>query len=86
MAPFADWSAQVLKAGHHGSRTSTGEAWLREVRPQAVVLSCGRDNSYGHPHPSVLATIGRQGAQAMRTDREGDITFVIEGGRFARKK
>lgn len=70
-----DWRAQILHAGHHGSRTSTGSSWLAAVRPRIVAISCGRNNRYGHPHASVLAAIAAAGAQTARTDREGDLVF-----------
>jgi competence protein ComEC len=77
MAPLADWSAQILKAGHHGSATSTSREWLEEVRPKWTVLSCGSGNSYGHPHASTLWRIHQANAQPLRTDRLDDIRFVL---------
>lgn len=81
---WGDWPAEVMKAGHHGSRTSSGTQWLRSVRPEWVVISCGRDNSYGHPHRETLDRIAVVGARVARTDREGDIAFELRGGRFVR--
>lgn len=66
---------EVLVAGHHGSRSSTGNALLQTVTPEIVVISVGR-NSYGHPAPEVLARIDEIGALALRTDEAG--TIVIE--------
>jgi competence protein ComEC len=77
MSPLEDWSAQIMKLGHHGSRTATGEEWLDEVHPQWAVLSCGRNNSYGHPHKEVLDRVAKHGIKLARTDREGDITFEL---------
>lgn len=48
-----DW----LVAGHHGSRTSTAQFWLQQLRPHSVLVSRGKHNSYGHPHPLVLSRI-----------------------------
>ncbi|MBI5707125.1 MAG: MBL fold metallo-hydrolase [Armatimonadetes bacterium] len=79
-----NWRAQVLKAGHHGSRTSTSEAWLRAVEPNTVVFSCGRHNSYGHPSKEALARVTSAGATAVRTDQEGDIRFELRNGAFVR--
>lgn len=79
-----DWAAQILKAGHHGSRSSTGAAWLAHVKPQVVVVSCGENNSYGHPAPETVERIGRQGAALVRTDREGTILFELANGAFRR--
>jgi competence protein ComEC len=79
-----DWSAQVLKAGHHGSRTATGDPFLRAVRPAYLVISCGRANPYGHPAPEVLDRAARYRLQLARTDREGDVEFEVRDGRFVR--
>ena len=79
-----DWSATILTAGHHGSAGSTSEAWLREVRPKFVVVSCGRNNRYGHPASETLDRIVEAGAQVLRTDRAGDLRFVLRGGRLER--
>lgn len=76
MLPLADWSAQILKLGHHGSHTATGDAWLDEVKPQWAVVSCGRSNSYGHPHRDVLDRLEKRGTKVARTDREGDVSFA----------
>ena len=69
----------VLKVGHHGSRTATSDEWLAEARPEMAVISVGRGNRYGHPAPEVLERLSRFGAAVRRTDREGTITFVWEG-------
>jgi competence protein ComEC len=79
-----EWRAQLLKAGHHGSRTSTGDAMLSAVSPEAVIISCGRNNSYGHPHQEVLDRLGQSGVKALRTDREGHIRFKLTRRGFER--
>lgn len=81
---LTDWSAQVLKAGHHGSRTSTDETFLRAVHPEWLIVSCGRDNRYGHPARETLMTAASQNVKIARTDREGDLSFEIRDGRFVR--
>ncbi|AIE85151.1 ComEC/Rec2 family competence protein [Fimbriimonas ginsengisoli] len=81
---IGDWSAQVMKAGHHGSHTASGTTWLHTVHPKWVVVSCGRDNSYGHPHSDTLERITAAGAQIARTDREGDISFEWRGEELVR--
>ncbi len=75
LAPRADWSAEVLKAGHHGSRTSTSSEWLQEVRPLYAVISCGRGNRFGHPHPSVTERLQGIGSRVLRTDWDGTLIF-----------
>jgi competence protein ComEC len=69
----------VLKAGHHGSRTSTDVAWLEAVDPQIVAISAGRDNQYGHPHAEVVEAISASGAQMVSTAESGTLRFVSDG-------
>lgn len=77
--------SDVLKAGHHGSRTSTGASWLSVVDPEIVVVSAGKDNSYGHPHPEVLERVTASGASVVSTIDEGTVTFVSDGSDVRRK-
>jgi competence protein ComEC len=70
---------RVLKAPHHGSRTSSSAALLREWLPQAVVVSVGRGNTFGHPAPDVLARYGQFGVDVFRTDRDGAIAIETDG-------
>lgn len=81
-----DWRADVLKAGHHGSGGSTSEAWLKEVRPRWVVVSCGLANRFGHPAAAALSRIEAAGARVLRTDLDGDIRFVSREGRVTLQK
>lgn len=76
----ADVRADVLKLGHHGSGTSTGKAWLAAVSPRWAAISCGLDNSYGHPHREVLERLSAKGVETHRTDLEGTIVFETDGG------
>ena len=64
---------ELLVAGHHGSRYSTGADLLSALTPELVVISVG-ENSYGHPDPSVLERIATAGAEVLRTDQNGTIT------------
>ena len=68
----------LLKAGHHGSRTATGDTWLRELDPTAVVVSVGI-NRYGHPSPDALRRIAASGAELWRTDRDGTVEVRTDG-------
>lgn len=77
LANLGDWSAQILKAGHHGSKTSSSQIWLDEVHPQYFVVSCGRNNNFGHPNPQVVNRAKASGAKIKRTDLEGSIRFVL---------
>ncbi|HEU5074833.1 MAG TPA: DNA internalization-related competence protein ComEC/Rec2, partial [Polyangiaceae bacterium] len=71
--------ADVLKVGHHGSRTSTTPAFLDLVGPSFATISCGVRNGFGHPHPESLATLAAGGVGRLRTDRMGSLTFVTGG-------
>ena len=73
-----DLAAGIYQVNHHGSSSSTTEAFLEAVRPGTAVVSCGRENPYGHPSRDVLDRLERLGIEVRRTDREG--TVVIRGG------
>ena len=73
--------ADVLKAGHHGSRTSSSLAFLNAVTPELVIISLGAGNSYGHPHEEALDRISAFGVQYLhRTDIDGTITLISDAG------
>ena len=67
----------ILKAGHHGSRTSSGEALLTLVQPRLAFISCGKHNHYGHPNPETLARLKGTGAIIFRTDQDGQIRLRL---------
>lgn len=69
----------VLKAGHHGSRTSTSAEYVSAVQPQYAVISVGQNNRYGHPHQEVLDILTKIDATILRTDRRGTIIFRSDG-------
>lgn len=69
----------LLKVGHHGSNTSTGEDFLSAVSPRYAVISCGAGNSYGHPTGAVLQRLERAGVTVLRTDLLGEIGFLTDG-------
>ena len=69
----------VLKVGHHGSYTSSSYAFLWNVMPQYAVISCGKNNSYGHPHDEVLSRLHDADIFTFRTDLQGDITCTSNG-------
>lgn len=71
--------AQVLQVGHHGSATSTSASWLAAIKPQIAVVSCGRNNIYGHPAVSTVTRICSTGARLYRTDRDGAVIFHSDG-------
>lgn len=74
-----DVRSDVLKAGHHGSKTGTTEDFIAAVDPAYVVASCGEDNRYGHPHREFMSVVSARGAQLLRTDTMGDIVFGSDG-------
>lgn len=74
----------VLKVAHHGSYTSTGYQFLYEANPAMAVISCGKDNSYGHPHDSVLSRLKDAGVTVFRTDLEGTIVIFSDGEKAER--
>lgn len=75
-------SCDVLKVGHHGSSTSSSEAFIEAVLPQIAVISVGDGNSYGHPHASTLDRLEAHDVQIYRTDLCGTITITCDGTKF----
>jgi len=69
----------VLKAGHHGSRTSTSLDFAQAASPVYAVISSGKDNTYGHPHKEVLNILERVGSQVLSTADRGTIKFETDG-------
>lgn len=74
-----DISCDVLKTGHHGSETSTGYRWLRETDPVYAVISCGMNNSYGHPHEDTLSRFRDAEVKVYRTDLQGSVVCTSDG-------
>ena len=74
-----DLSADVLKVGHHGSDTSTSDAFLSKVNPKYAVISCGKNNDYGHPHKSTMDKLQAKGIAVYRTDESGTIVCTSDG-------
>ncbi|KAB7708711.1 DNA internalization-related competence protein ComEC/Rec2 [Bacillus aerolatus] len=75
----------ILKVGHHGSRSSTTELLTAETAPEDAVISLGKNNRYGHPHKEVIERLQKQGARIWRTDLHGEITYTYkrERGTFS---
>ena len=72
-------NADVLKAGHHGSRTSTSLTYAEAISPEYAIISVGKDNSYGHPHKEVLDILSKLGVQIISTAESGTIKFETDG-------
>ena len=71
--------SDVLIVGHHGSSRSTTPRFLHAVSPQYAAISCGYQNSYSHPHQSVLNLLAQRNVQICRTDQDGSCTFTLDG-------
>jgi competence protein ComEC len=71
--------SSVLKLGHHGSKTSSSESFLKTVAPLYAIISAGKNNSYGHPHPSVLSRLNQLHIPYLETSKMGSIRFVTDG-------
>lgn len=83
--PAATLKADILKAGHHGSRTSSTEAYLDAVQPEWMLISCGMGNTYKHPHPETLEKAEDRGIQVFRTDLEGRISIIFDDYAWTRR-
>ncbi len=77
--------SDVLKAGHHGSKTSTSEYFLNIVNPDYVVISAGKDNRYGHPNKEVTDLLEQIGTEILITYNEGNIVFESDGEKIIKK-
>lgn len=70
--------ADVLKIAHHGSRFSSSDEWLSGWKPYSAAISVGASNSYGHPHPDVLKRLASQTVEPLRTDIDGEISYMVK--------
>jgi len=71
--------SDVLKLGHHGSKTSTNEFWLEKVEPYIAIISAGKNNRYGHPDQEVIDLLDKLGIKYFETYKEGNIIFRTDG-------
>lgn len=76
---------EVLKVGHHGAKLGTTAQLLQVTTPEIALVSAGANNTYGHPHPSVIARLEEAGVVVLRTDTEGTIELVSDGVSVWRK-
>ena len=74
--------AEVLKVGHHGSKTSTSDDLLMSVEPKYAVIQSGIDNPFGHPTGVVIEKLEKHGIRILRNDLEGDIIMEIRDGQL----
>lgn len=71
--------ADILKVGHHGSKTSSTELLLNQLHPKAALISVGKDNRFGHPHGEVMDRFEERKVKVFRTDQDGAITYKFTG-------
>ncbi|HHQ0814090.1 TPA: DNA internalization-related competence protein ComEC/Rec2, partial [Listeria innocua] len=72
--------ADILKVGHHGSKTSTSKAFVNQVKPTYAIISCGLKNRFGHPHKETIDTLVEAEAMIFRTDLQGEIFYTFGKG------
>ncbi|MEN9582602.1 MAG: hypothetical protein RL641_556 [Candidatus Parcubacteria bacterium] len=82
---ISEINVDVLKLGHHGSRTSSGEAFLLATHPSVAIISAGCDNSYGHPHKEVIDRLSKLKIPTLATCSSGTITFTTDGATLSHK-
>lgn len=70
--------ADVLKVGHHGSKTSSTDMFLDQLRPRIAIISAGKDNRFGHPHGVVLERLESRKVNIFRTDQDGAVTYKFK--------
>jgi len=73
-----DPESDILKVGHHGSKYSTSEEFLKVVTPKYALISVGKENKYGHPSPEILNRLSQFGTQILRTDQVGTIILKCD--------
>ncbi len=76
---FYSLKSKILKVGHHGSKTSTSEEFLRAVSPEVALIQVGKKNRYGHPRQEVLDRLATAGIRLLRNDIDGDIRLESDG-------
>jgi competence protein ComEC len=81
----SELDSDILKVGHHGSRTSTNKDYVLAVSPDCAVISLGKDNKYGHPHKETINTLNNVGVPILRTDIQGRISFESDGKSWRRE-
>ena len=85
IAASNDIRSTIFKAGHHGSKTSNTQKLLDAVKPDYIVICCGANNSYGHPHNETMTRFEKLGIQIYQTKDHGSVIFSLEDGKLAVK-
>ncbi|WP_411680338.1 ComEC/Rec2 family competence protein [Clostridium thailandense] len=79
-----DLSSDVLKVGHHGSTSSSSKDFLDKIAPRMAIISCGKNNDYGHPHKETLNEFEKRKIQVYRTDVDGTILLISDGTKISK--
>ncbi|APC83265.1 ComEC/Rec2 family competence protein [Clostridium botulinum] len=74
-----DLSSNVLKIGHHGSHSSSSKEFLDKINPKIAIISCGKNNDYGHPHKETMKELNKRNIEVYRTDIDGNIVLTSDG-------
>ncbi len=83
MEQFGDFlDSDLLKVSHHGSKSGTTTLFCSRVNPETAIISCGKNNIYGHPHESVVEILEKKGIKVLRTDKNGALLFQTDGKNF----
>ncbi|WP_252225464.1 ComEC/Rec2 family competence protein [Clostridium sp. ZBS2] len=83
LAKQLDIQSDVLKLGHHGSYSSTSNEFLNKVNPKYAIVSCGKNNDYGHPHKETTDKLNKKGIEIFRTDTNGTIIATCDGNNIS---
>lgn len=79
----ADISCDLLKVGHHGSSTSSSDNFIGKAEPSVAVISCGKNNTYGHPHSETIAKLKNIGAEIYVTAEDGTVSVFTDGNKYS---
>jgi competence protein ComEC len=80
-----DLSCDILKIGHHGSSSSSSKPFLDATNPKIAIISCGKNNDYGHPHHQTLNELKKRKIQIYRTDVDGSVVFLSDGNNIVKE-
>lgn len=81
-----DFESEILIMGHHGSKTSIQKDFLSDVSPELAIISCGKDNKYGHPHDETISYLEENNIEYWRTDYSGNIVYKLDSYGYERIK
>jgi competence protein ComEC len=76
---YKELRADVLKVGHHGSKGSTSDQFLKQLKPKFALISAGENNRYNHPHDEVIERLNKYGVKTFQTNLDGAVTYKFKG-------